>query len=131
VAILLLSDGSQTTGVLRPLEGAKLAERAHIPVYTVALGTAEGEIEFSYGGVPSSIPVPPDPPTLRAIARATHGEFFAATSAARLEDVYDNLGSHIGRTPAKREITNVFGAAAAVLLGASGLLSAAWFGRFP
>jgi Ca-activated chloride channel family protein len=131
VAILLLSDGSQTTGLLRPLQGAKLAKRARIPVYTVALGTAEGQIEFKYNGVPSTIPVPPDPQTLRAIARVTRGEFFNAGSAARLTEVYENLGSHVGRTTAKREVTSVFGAMAAVLLGASGLLSAVWTGRFP
>ena len=39
VSILFLSDGSQTRGVLSPLQGAQLAKNAGFPVYTVALGT--------------------------------------------------------------------------------------------
>jgi len=41
-AILLLSDGSQTEGILQPLEGAARAKSFKIPVYTIALGTPEG-----------------------------------------------------------------------------------------
>ena len=43
-AILLLSDGAQTSGVLAPLEGAARAKSFGIPVYTVALGTPGGVI---------------------------------------------------------------------------------------
>ena len=38
-AIILLSDGTQSSGRLQPGAGAALAQRAGIPVYTVALGT--------------------------------------------------------------------------------------------
>ena len=41
-AILLLSDGAQTAGILQPFEGAQRATTAKIPVYTVALGTPDG-----------------------------------------------------------------------------------------
>ena len=41
-AILLLSDGSQTVGLLSPLQGAQRAKSFKIPVYTVALGHAGG-----------------------------------------------------------------------------------------
>ncbi len=78
VSILFLSDGAQTRGLLQPIEGAKLAKDACFPVYTIALGTPEGVIERGpFGAFPSSpqdaqlIPVPPDPETLRAIARTT------------------------------------------------------------
>ena len=39
VSILFLSDGHQTRGILRPLQGAAKARAAGIPVYTVSLGT--------------------------------------------------------------------------------------------
>ena len=123
VSILFLSDGAQTRGLLQPLEGAQLAKEACFPVYTIALGTPEGVIERGpFGGIPGSpqdsqvIPVPPDPETLRAIARTTGGEFSEARTAESLTKVYENLGSRLGRETGKSEITWLFVAIAAALL---------------
>jgi Ca-activated chloride channel family protein len=123
VSILFLSDGAQTRGLLQPLEGAKLAREACFPVYTVALGTPEGVIERGpFGSIPGApqngqtIPVPPDPDTLRAIARTTGGEFSEARSADALDRAYANLGSRLGRESGESEITWLFVAIAGVLL---------------
>jgi Ca-activated chloride channel family protein len=123
VSILFLSDGAQTRGLLQPLEGAKLAKEACFPVYTIALGTPEGVIERGpFGGFPGSgqdgqvIPVPPDPETLRSIAKTTGGEFSEARTADSLTRVYDNLGSRLGRETGQSEITWLFVAIAAALL---------------
>jgi Ca-activated chloride channel family protein len=141
VSILFLSDGAQTRGDLEPLEGADLAKEAGIPVYTVALGTPNGQLDFGPGGggfqtVPPPfggrrVPVPPDPDTLRAIANRTGGEFFAAQSAKSLQSAYGKLGSSLGRKPGQSEITYAFLAGAAFLLVAAGLLSALWSPRLP
>jgi Ca-activated chloride channel family protein len=138
VSILFLSDGAQTRGDLEPLAGADLAKAAGIPVYTVALGTPGGTLDFG-GGYPGGpppfggrrVPVPPDPDTLRAIANRTGGEFFAAQSAKSLQSAYGKLGSSLGRKPGKSEITYVFLLGAAILLVAAGLLSALWSPRLP
>jgi Ca-activated chloride channel homolog len=130
-AIVMLSDGFQTRGVLQPLEGAQIAKRAGIPVYTVALGTPEGVVSFGQGPYARQIPVPPDPDTLREIARRTGGEFFAVSSGARLNQVYERLGSKLGRTPKKREVTYAFLGASALLLLGAGALSALWSQRLP
>jgi Ca-activated chloride channel family protein len=122
VSILFLSDGAQTRGLLQPLEGAKLAKDACFPVYTIALGTPKGVIERgSFGGFPGTgdsqvIPVPPDPETLRSIARTTGGEFSEARTAESLEAAYKNLGSRLGRETGRSEITWLFVAIAAGLL---------------
>ena len=139
VSILFLSDGAQTRGALEPLQGADLARQAGIPVYTVALGTPDGALNFGGGGsYPGSgpfggrwVPVPPDPDTLRAIAVRTGGEFFAAQSAKSLQAAYKKLGSSLGRKPGQSEITYGFLAGAALLLVAAGLLSALWSPRLP
>jgi Ca-activated chloride channel family protein len=133
VSILFLSDGKQTRGILEPIEGAQLARDAGIPVYTVALGTRNGTVtrRSGFGGAPRTIPVPPDPVTLGAIARLTGGRFFAARTADALEVAYADLGSRLGRVPGRTEITWQLLAAAAALLAAAGVLSAFWSPRFP
>jgi Ca-activated chloride channel homolog len=138
VSILFLSDGAQTRGALEPLEGAQLAKQAGIPVYTIALGTPNGRLrmDFSFGSGPGSsftrtVPVPPDPTTLREIAQVSGGKFFAARSSGAVRSAYASLGSSLGRRPGETEITYGFVAAAAGLLLAAGLLSVAWAPRIP
>jgi Ca-activated chloride channel homolog len=136
VSILFLSDGAQTRGLLQPLEGAQLAREACFPVFTIALGTPEGVIErgpFGFPGQDSSeiIPVPPDPATLRQIARVTGGEFSEARSADSLERAYENLGSRLGREPGESEITWVFLAIGGILLLLAGGVAAFVSPRFP
>jgi Ca-activated chloride channel family protein len=132
VSILFLSDGSQTRGVLQPLEGAGRAKAAGIPVFTVALGTPEGVITRGFGGFGfDQIPVPPDPATLSAIAEETGGRFFEAQSAEALESAYSRLGSSLGRVPGSRDISALFLAVAAATLVGAGVLSALWSPRLP
>jgi Ca-activated chloride channel homolog len=137
VSILFLSDGAQMRGTLLPLQGADRAKTAGIPVYTVALGTPHGTINFGggggFGGGDFSGPrrVPPDPATLKAIAQRTGGQFFAARSSDSLQAAYKKLGSRLGRTPGLSEVTSAFLAGAAVLLTAGGLLSARRSPRLP
>ena len=120
-AILLLSDGAQTRGTLAPLEGAARAKSYGIPVFTIALGTPGGTLDF--GGV--SRPVPPDPVTLRQIAETTGGEFFATQTDARLNAVYEDLASRLGKTDEWRELSFVLVGLAALFALAAGALSRA------
>ena len=139
MSILFLSDGTQTRGVLQPLEGAALAKQAGFPVYTIALGTPEGVVDrgrFGFGSPPGQdgeqlIPVPPDPATLRAIARTTGGEFLEARTADALENAYQNLGSRLGREPGTSEITFLFVAIAAGLLLLAGIFSTVLSPKLP
>ena len=131
MTVLFLSDGSQTRGVLQPLEGAARAKAARIPVYTIALGTPEGTITRDFGGFQRTIPVPPDPAILSAIAEDTGGRFFDARSAEALQSAYSHLGSTLGRVPGHTEVTYAFLALAAALLVAAGVLAALWSPRLP
>jgi len=118
-AIVLLSDGSQNRGVLTPIEAAQKSRAAGVRVYTVALGTPKGVVRFGFGAYGETIAVPPDPPTMRAIAHTTGGKSFTAKSAERLEAVYKQLGSSIGRRRETRDIGSWFLGAAALLLVAA------------
>jgi Ca-activated chloride channel homolog len=131
VTVLFLSDGSQTRGLLQPLEGAARAKAAKIPVYTIALGTPNGTITRYFGGFQRTIQVPPDPETLAAIAEETGGAFYNAQSAQAVRSAYSHLGSTLGRVPGHTEITYAFLAIAAALLVAAGGLATLWSPRLP
>ncbi len=124
-AIVLESDGAQNRGVLQPLQAAQLAKAAGIRVYGVALGTPNGVVSFGFGLYINSIPVPPDPTTVRQIAVTTGGKSYNARTASKLVDIYKSLGSSIGHKTELREISSWFAVAAAVLL-----LGAVGTGRF-
>jgi len=130
-AILLLSDGSQTEGILEPRDGAARAKSFEIPVYTVALGTPDGVVEFNRFGGTRIIPVPPDPTTLAQIAATTGGRFYEAASVGDLRDAYDELGSLVSQVERRQEITFVFLAAGLVLLLAAAAVSVVTFPRLP
>jgi Ca-activated chloride channel family protein len=112
-AIVLLSDGKTTTGS-DPIGVAIQAGRAHVPIYTVSLGTNEGVVTGP--GFNGFVPVPPDPETLRAIAQESGGKAFTAQDAGRLSSIYKTLGSQLATKKDKREATAGFAIVGFVLL---------------
>ena len=127
VTILFLSDGRQFRGILPPETGAALAKRAGIPVYTVALGTDDPSEQAGVFGFAQT----PDRETLRAIAKTTGGEYFAARSAGALSAAYDDLGSRLGRAKQRTEVTFLVVAVAALALTGAVLLSRLWAPALP
>jgi Ca-activated chloride channel family protein len=120
-AIVLLSDGKSVRGS-DPLEAAQAAKERKIPIYTVALGTAQGTIN-------DGEPVPPDPETLAQIARETGGKAFTAADVEALDEVYDRLGSQVATEKRKLEVTNLFAGGGLALMVLSALSSIRMFGR--
>jgi Ca-activated chloride channel family protein len=133
VTILFLSDGHQNRGVLQPLQGAAIAKKAGIPVFTIALGTLGAKItNFNFAGGPGlRQALAPDPATLHAIATATGGQFYPAKSAGAVQAAYAKLGSSLGRVPGRSEVTADFVIGAAALLLLAGILGALWAPRLP
>ena len=132
VATVLLSDGANSTGQLEPIPAAEAAARLNVPVYTVALGTADGTVTVPDDqGQLHTLNVPPDTETLAAIAETTGGRFFQAPTAGDLAQIYQSLGSRIGYTQEQREVTQWFAAAGLALVVAGAGLAAHWFNRFP
>ena len=130
-AILMLSDGSQTEGILLPMEAAARAKSFKIPVFTVALGTPEGIVEFNRFGSTRIIPVPPDKDTLRQVAATTGGRFYEAESAGDLRDAYDKMGSLVSKVERKQEVTFAFLGGGLVLLLGAAAIGAITFPRLP
>lgn len=123
--VILLSDGQTTTGP-DPIEAAKLAADRGVRIYTVGIGTPNGEILIGDGW---SMRVRLDEEALKAIAKTTDAEYFYAGTATELKTVYDSLTSKLVFETRDTEITALFAAVAAVLAIVSALLSMVWFNR--
>jgi Ca-activated chloride channel family protein len=132
VAGILLSDGANSVGVAEPLDAAQRAAELNVPIYTIALGTADGQVTVrDEAGLPVTLDVPPDTETLAQIAEVTGASAFDAPSAADLAAVYDSLSSRIGTIDEEREVTAWFAAAALALIVVAAGASVLWFGRLP
>jgi Ca-activated chloride channel homolog len=131
-AIVLVSDGSQTRGALTPVQGARRALRANMPVFTIALGTDNGTVELRTIDERKRIATaPPDRATLALIATTTRGGFFEAPSAGRLETIYGDLGAGVFRVERTHALTVGFVGAGLVLFAAGAFLSGLWHTRLP
>jgi Ca-activated chloride channel family protein len=131
-SILLISDGAQTQGEVLPLQAARRARAARIPVYTIVLGTAEGVVERELpGGFTERIRVPPEPQALRQVAVMSRGEFFTAGGSAQLRRVYEELGSRLGHRDKRAEVTVAFAGAGMALFLIAGALSTLVLWRLP
>lgn len=124
-AIIMLTDGQRTTGV-DPLEAAKLAADRGIRVYTVGIGTVDGE---TIGFEGWSMRVRLDEETLKAIANKTSAEYFYAGTAQDLKKVYEALSSKLTVEKKETEVSALLALGAAVLTLLSAGLSLLWFNR--
>jgi len=124
-AIILLSDGQRTTGP-DPLEAAKRAAEKGVRIFTVGIGTVDGEVIGFEGW---SFRARLDEETLRAVANITQAEYFYAGNAADLKKVYQMLNSRIVLQTKETEITALFAAAGAALAVLAAFLSLMWFNR--
>jgi Ca-activated chloride channel family protein len=119
-----LSDGSNTVG--RSVTSAIQAARAaHVEVSTIAFGTQTGTVE-SNG---QTIAVPADETTLRRIAVETGGSFHSAHSEQELRGVYKDIGSQIGYTTKRKNVSWRYLIVGLGFLFAAAGASMLWAGR--
>jgi len=124
-AIILVSDGQATTGP-NPIEAARMAAERGVRVFTVGIGTTQGQVLGSEGW---SMRVRLDEDTLKKIADVTHAEYFSADSNTELTKVYESLNARLTLEKRQTEITAFLAAAAAALSLVSAFLSVLWFNR--
>ncbi|MBP3537321.1 MAG: VWA domain-containing protein [Muribaculaceae bacterium] len=94
-SIILLTDGSNNTGVVAPVTAAEVAKELGVKIYTIGVGTngtapyptrtLTGRIEFT------PQPVVIDEATLQKIADTTGGKYFRATGNKVLEEVFNEI----------------------------------------
>jgi Ca-activated chloride channel homolog len=139
-AVLLLSDGTQTSGGTLPKDAAQIAYVDGIPIDTVALGTPEGTVTqpVTVNGfrAPLARPVPVDRALLQSIAQQTGGTAFRAGSRAELAaipgkmaTVYQKLRSRDAPGHRTQELSALAGGLALALIAAGIVLSSLWYGR--
>ncbi|MGZ8208887.1 MAG: VWA domain-containing protein [Burkholderiales bacterium] len=124
-AVVLLTDGQRTTGP-DPVEAAKVAAERGVRVFTVGIGTPEGEI-MGFDGWRMRVRL--DEETLKKIANLTQGQYFYAGNAAELNQIYRSLNSRFILEKKETEITALVSAIAAALAIVAALLSLFWFNR--
>lgn len=94
--LVLLTDGRSNAGAMPPAKAARLAAEAGLKVYTIGVGAKSGGGLFGLARGNSDL----DEATLKYIAQITGGEYFRATDANALQDVYariDELEPATGR----------------------------------
>jgi Ca-activated chloride channel family protein len=91
--LILVTDGENTSGVIPPLEAARLASREGIRIYTIGVGSNKEEILIlgRDGRYYPDSDVGLDEDTLRKIAETTGGAYFRATNTRALEEIYQRI----------------------------------------
>jgi len=123
--VILLTDGQTTTGP-DPVDAARLAAARGVRVFTVGVGTPDGQILTGEGW---SIRVRLDEDALKVIADMTRAEYFFAGNAPDLKRIYQGLNSKLVMERKQTEVTALFTAIAASLTLLAAALSLMWFNR--
>lgn len=93
--VILLTDGSNTTGSIPPLTAAEIAQTFGVRVYTIGVGsngTAPYPFRDPFGNtIFQDIEVKIDENTLNQIAEMTGGTYFRATSNTNLRKIYEEI----------------------------------------
>lgn len=94
-SIILITDGSNNTGVITPRDAGLLAKENNIKVYTIGIGT-QGEAPYpaidQFGRktfVKQKVVI--EEPILKDIAKETGGKYFRATDEHVLSNVFDEI----------------------------------------
>lgn len=92
--VILLTDGSNTSGSIPPATAAEIAKQMKVRVYTVGVGTkgyAPYPVKTPYGIQYQQVPVTIDEGVLSNIAKITGGKYFRATNNEKLKQIYQQI----------------------------------------
>ena len=89
--LILLTDGSNTAGVLSPSEASDIAKKAKVKIYTIGIGDGRQSNQSLFGQTLVNQNNDLDERTLTAIADLTGGKYFRARDPRELRSIYDQL----------------------------------------
>lgn len=85
--LILLTDGANTAGEVKPIKAAELAAKQGLKIYTIGIGADYvSRQSFFYQRKVSNTAI--DEKTLQAIADKTGGQYFRAKNTAELNTIY-------------------------------------------
>ncbi len=94
--VILLTDGVNNAGYIKPMQAAEIAQQIGVKVYTIGVGTMGEAIapiqrrtDGTYVFGRSRVEI--DEELLNEIARLTGGRYNRATNQAALEDIYNQI----------------------------------------
>jgi Ca-activated chloride channel family protein len=94
-SIILLTDGSNNTGLVAPISASEIAKNEKVKIYTIGIGTnglADSPSYDEFGRIVyTKQPVVIDEATLKTIASNTGGKYFRATDNKVLADIFHEI----------------------------------------
>ena len=94
--VILLTDGENNTGYVKPIQAAEIAKEFKVKVYTIGVGSRGDAIapvtrnangQFRFGLSPVNI----DEKLLKEISGMTGGKYFRATDVESLQRIYASI----------------------------------------
>jgi Ca-activated chloride channel family protein len=89
--VILLTDGANTAGEVKPLKAAELAKQSNVKIYTIGLGADFMEISSFFGSRKVNPSRDLDEESLQKMADITGGHYFRARDSKELEQIYDMI----------------------------------------
>jgi len=89
--LVLLTDGQQTAGAIRPDKAAELAAQKGLKIYTIGVGADRMQVPGFFGSRTINPSADLDEAMLKKIAAVTGGMYFRARDTNSLRDIYQEL----------------------------------------
>ncbi|NOR70265.1 MAG: VWA domain-containing protein [Methylomarinum sp.] len=89
--LILLTDGANTAGAVKPIKAAELAANNHLKIYTIGIGADEMIVRSFFGSRKVNPSRDLDETTLKSIAEKTGGRYFRARNTQELDKIYQLL----------------------------------------
>jgi len=89
--LILLTDGTNTSGSVAPLNAAGLAAQTGVKIYTIGIGAEEMVVRTLFGNQRVNPAADLDEDTLEKIAATTGGRYFRARNPEELAKIYQEI----------------------------------------
>lgn len=89
--LILLTDGANTSGTIKPVDAAKQAAKNNIKIYTIGIGADQMTKRSFFGDQTINPSADLDETSLTEMANLTGGQYFRARNQQDLQRIYDTI----------------------------------------